>query len=150
MRYWLVWDGKIYTDGQLRSVGWTDEHLRAPHAWPVRKRVFITDRHGSYVSSAITEPAKPVTNFESTHTYIGWDPDRNGQQVYLAEGVIKKSDGDLRITTFSDGHSMYVLTTEIEPITNERDELIDDIESLCLAIKTRQDELSRLVKKLKG
>lgn len=78
---WLVHDGKMYTDEQLRSVGWTDETLRAPHACRVRERV---------------------------------------------------------------------PSTEVEPITNERDELIDDIEALCLSIEKRQNELSRLVKKLKG
>lgn len=33
--------------------------------------------------------------------------------------------------------------------TTKRDELIDDIEALCLSIEKRQSELSRLVKELK-
>tara|TARA_R110002049_G_scaffold101556_10_gene246492 strand:- start:2835 stop:3071 length:237 start_codon:yes stop_codon:yes gene_type:complete len=37
-----------------------------------------------------------------------------------------------------------------EPTCDKRGELIDDIEALCLSIEKRQNELSRLVKKLKG
>ena len=72
MKQWLVWDGTIHPETVLRSVGWTDETLRAPHACRVREKV------------------KPIT-----------------------------------------------------------DELIDDIESLCLSIEMRQKELKRLIKKLK-
>tara|TARA_R110002072_G_scaffold297148_1_gene469659 strand:- start:6812 stop:7048 length:237 start_codon:yes stop_codon:yes gene_type:complete len=75
--YWLVFDGKIYSEEQLRIAGWTDETLRAPYACRVRER---TD----------------------------------------------------------------------EPTCNKRDGLIDDIEAICLSIEKRQNELSRLVKKLKG
>lgn len=85
MKKWLVHDGKVYTDEQLRSVGWGDETLCAPWACRVRERVVITDRH-----------------------------------------------------------------VEVVPNTTKRDELIDDIEALCLSIEKRQNELSRLVKKLKG
>ena len=76
-RMWLLFDGSIWYEELLRQGGWSDEHLRPPHAYRVRERV-------------------------------------------------------------------------VEPINNERDELIDDIESLCLSIEKRQNELSRLVKKLKG
>ena len=76
-RMWLIFSGDIWSEELLRISGWTDEHLRPPHAYRVRERV-------------------------------------------------------------------------VEPINNERDELIDDIESLCLSIEKRQNELSRLVKKLKG
>ena len=72
-----MFGGEIYSEGQLRAVGWTDETLRAPYACRVRER---TD----------------------------------------------------------------------EPTCNKRGELIDDIEALCLSIEKRQNELSRLVKKLKG
>lgn len=145
MKKWLVYNGKVYTEEQLRYVGWGDEHLRAPHACRVRERVVITDRHGSYVNSV----NKPVTNFKPTHIYTGSHSGRNGKSVYLADRIIKRINGDLRMVTFSDGWSMYVLTTEVEPDT-KRDELIDDIEALCLSIEKRQSELSRLVKELKG
>ena len=157
-RMWLLFDGSIWYEELLRISGWTDEHLRPPHAFRVRERVpstelervVITDHHGGHVSSVITEPVKPVANFKPTHVYNGSHVNRNGQCVYLADGVIEKGDGDLRIATFSGGYSMYVLTTDVEPIPKERDELIDDIEALCLSIEKRQNELSRLVKKLKG
>jgi hypothetical protein len=74
---WLLYDGEIYNESDLRTWGWTDETLRAPHARRVRER---TD----------------------------------------------------------------------EPINNKRDELIDDIEALCLSIETRQNQLSKLIKKIKG
>lgn len=149
-RVWLMFDGSIWYEGLLRMNGWNDETLRAPHACRVRERVVITDRHGGYVSS-VNKPEVSVTNFKPTHIYTGSHSGRNGKSVYLAERIIKRINGDLRMVTFSDGWSMYVLTTQVEPITEDtkRDELIDDIEALCLSIEKRQSELSRLVKELK-
>lgn len=145
MKHWLV-GGEIRSDKSLRGYGWTDETLRAPHAWPVRY-VEITDRHGAPVKTVFTKLTKTET-FKPTHIYTGvagLGVGRNGQQVYLAEGVIKKSEGDLRIATFNDNHSMYILETEARSLT-----LLDDIDALCLSIQKRQSELTRLVKQLKG
>lgn len=89
MKQWLI-GCHVWDEEDLRSVGWTDETLRAPHAYRVRERV----------------------------------PDMSYSRC---------------------------VQVEIKPtINNERDELIDDIDALCLSIEKRQNELSRLVKKLKG
>ena len=40
----------------------------------------------------------------------------------------------------------YRVSEKVKPITED---LIDDIESLCLSIEMRQKELKRLIKKLK-
>jgi hypothetical protein len=85
---WLIYDGKVYSDEHLRTLGWTDETLRAPYACRVREKVCANDHVDRYVENT-------------------------------------------------------------KPIDNERDELIDDIEALCLSIETRQNQLSKLIKELK-
>ena len=87
-KQWLI-GCHVWDEEDLRIHGWTDETLRAPHAYRVRERV----------------------------------PDMSYSRC---------------------------VQVDIEPISDERDELIDDIEALCLSIEKRQNELSRLVKKLKG
>lgn len=123
MKKWLTWGNSTYSEEDLRTLGWNDEMLKKQHAHGVREGVVVTNnRVGSH--------------------------DGHGVRKILFDDIVHGKT----IKELIEGGQLVDYDSNVHRVsnTNKRDELIDDIEALCLSIEKRQNELSRLVKELKG